>query len=64
MNITDAETLLEYIDNQVECSAFAPNDWETDFLDDISKWCDRGDELSKKQSDCLEKLYRKAWGDL
>jgi hypothetical protein len=51
----DALILIEEIGNQ----AYTPNEWETKFMDDISK---RRNNLSVAQAACLQKIYEKATG--
>ncbi len=56
MQNRDAVDLIEGIDDL----DFSPNDWEEEFLSDIRKLVDQGVDLTLKQGECLEKIYRKA----
>jgi len=44
----------------IEDTEYTPNEWEQNFIDSIK---DTERNLSKKQTDCLNKIYDKASGD-
>ncbi len=58
MNYTPEQTkdILQAIEN----TGYEPNEWEQNFINSIE---DIKQILSKKQSDCLNKIYDKASGD-
>jgi len=51
----DALILIEEINNQT----YKPNEWETNFMNDISK---RHKNLTPKQTKCLQRIYDKFTG--
>lgn len=55
---TDAKILVESIKN----ANYDLNSWEINFMISIEDQVDRERNLSQKQSDALQKLYRKAQG--
>lgn len=58
MNNYDAIQLIEAIQE----SQKPLTKWEEDFLQSIEEQLDNGDRLSDKQSDALQKIYRKSQG--
>jgi hypothetical protein len=58
MKPADASVLIEAIKD----SSYELNDWELDFISSIEDKADSGYSLTKKQSDALQKLYRKSQG--
>lgn len=54
----DAKTLIEAIKN----SDYDLNAWEIDFMISIEEQVDKGRNLSQKQGDALEKIYRQSQG--
>jgi hypothetical protein len=45
------------VENILEEKEYQPNEWESDFMDDILA---REEDLTEKQSACLNKIYEKA----
>ncbi len=54
----DAKTLIEAI----KASDYDLNKWEMDFMISIEEQVDKGRNLSQKQGDALQKIYRKSQG--
>lgn len=54
----DAQALID----EIESARFSPSKWESDFLESIKERIDEGFDLSEKQGDVLEKIYRKSQG--
>ena len=54
----DAKILIESIKN----SDYDLNPWDIDFMISIEEQADKGRNLSKKQGEALEKIYRKSQG--
>lgn len=55
-NSEQIKDMLQAIEN----TGYIPNEWEQNFIDSIKEG---KRNLSKKQSDCLNKIYDKASGD-
>lgn len=58
-NIKNAEILL---DNIFAAPDYMPSQWENDFLEGIKNAIIKGGNLSEKQMNCLQKIYRKSAG--
>lgn len=54
----DAMTLIEAIKN----SEYDLNPWEMDFMISTEEQIDKGRNLTQKQGDALQKIYRKSQG--
>jgi hypothetical protein len=54
----DAKILVEAIKN----TDYDLNAWEINFMISIEEQVDKGRNLSQKQGDALQKIYRKAQG--
>lgn len=54
----DAKILVEAIKN----AEYDLNAWEINFMISIEEQADKGRNLSQKQGDALQKIYRKAQG--
>lgn len=54
----DAKILIE----KIKDSDYTLNTWEIDFMISIEEQTDKGRNLSRKQGDALQKIYRKAQG--
>jgi len=54
----DAKILIE----KIKGSDYNLNTWEIDFMISIEEQVDKGRNLSQKQGDALQKIYRKSQG--
>lgn len=54
----DAKILIE----KIKDSDYNLNTWEMDFMISVEEWADKGKNLSQKQGDSLQAIYRKAQG--
>jgi hypothetical protein len=54
----DAKILIE----KIKDSDYTLNAWEMDFMISIEEQVDKGRNLSQKQGDALQKVYRKSQG--
>lgn len=54
----DAKILIE----KIKESNYNLNTWEMDFLISIEEQADKGKNLSQKQGDALQAIYRKSQG--
>lgn len=57
MKISDARILLDAI---YEAARFEPSKWEEDFMHSIEDQLDEERDLTQKQGDKLQQIYRKA----
>lgn len=57
---SDAKELIAEISRAVSEGGFDLNEWETDFIKNVSRKVAAGQELSDLQDEILEKIWKKA----
>lgn len=52
-----ATVYINWIDSIIEESADKLNEWETDFLDSLENKLNKGNSLTERQAEILERIY-------